>query len=182
MSSTDPLSPIQSEAHPKYIVTPINEEHYYISRTSRSPSTISTPLDLARSVDPVTRKREGKWGHQDLYNSETPHSVNTDNNHNTCNTDNKDPRPAKRRKPHAVPAATPIIYYRYTSKLPPRQPRPLVALSTARPEIDNVQFQANNGYSLTFVNKSHRYASRTSRSPSTIVETVPVTEYQEWPF
>ncbi|KAH8782183.1 hypothetical protein BGZ57DRAFT_744214, partial [Hyaloscypha finlandica] len=34
----------------------------------------------------------------------------------------------------------------------------------------------------TFVDKSHHYASRTSRSPSTASEAVPVAEYQEWPF
>ncbi|KAH8744635.1 hypothetical protein BGZ57DRAFT_718339, partial [Hyaloscypha finlandica] len=38
------------------------------------------------------------------------------------------------------------------------------------------------GCSSTFVDKSHRHASRSSRSPSTAAEAVPVAEYQEWPF
>jgi hypothetical protein len=165
-------------------VAPINEEHPHISRTSRSPSTASTPPDLARSGDPATRKRGGKRGHQDLHtetSSETPHSVNTDDNHNTCDTGDEDPRPAKRRKPRAAPAAAPTTCCRHTSELRPGPPHPLVALSTARPEIDDAQPQADDRCLPTFVDKSHRHASRTSRSPSTVVEAVPVAEYQEWP-
>jgi hypothetical protein len=57
-----------------------------------------------------------------------------------------------------------------------------VALSTARPEIDDAQPQADNGCSSTFVDNSHHHPSRTSRSPSTAAEAIPVAEYQEWPF
>jgi hypothetical protein len=57
-----------------------------------------------------------------------------------------------------------------------------VALSTATPEIDDAQPQVDHAHPSTFVDKSHHYASRTSRSPSTASEAVPVAEYQEWPF
>jgi hypothetical protein len=167
-----------------HLATPINDEYRYIS-SSRSPSTPSTPLDLARSGDPATRKRGGKRGQQDLHtetSSETHHSANTDDNYNACDTSDEDPRPTKRRKPRAAPAATPTTCCRHTSELRSGQPRPLVALSTARPEIDDVQPPSDHGCSSTFVDKSHRHASRSSRSPSAAAEAVPVAEYQEWPF
>lgn len=62
------------------------------------------------------------------------------------------------------------------------QPRPLVALSATRPEIDDVQPPADDGCSPIFVDNSHQHASRTSRSPSAATEAVPVAEYPEWPF
>lgn len=64
--------------------------------------------------------------------SETHHSVNTDDNNNTCDTGDEDPLPAKRRKPRAAPAATPTICRKHTPKLRLGQHRPLVALSTTR--------------------------------------------------
>jgi hypothetical protein len=54
------------------------------------------------------------------------------------------------------------------------------ALSTAIPEIDDAQPQADDAHLSTFVHNSHHYTSRTSRSPSTAPEAVPVAEYQEW--
>jgi hypothetical protein len=56
-----------------------------------------------------------------------------------------------------------------------------VALSTTTPEIDDAQPQADYGCSPT-VDKSHRHALRSSRSPSAAAEAAPVAEYQEWPF
>jgi hypothetical protein len=93
--------------------------------------------------------------------SDTHHSVNTDNNHNACDTSDEDPRPAKRRKPRSARDVTP----------PP----------TTGAEIDEAQSQDDHGYSSTPIDEQH-FASRTSRSPSTASEAVPVTEYQEWPF
>jgi hypothetical protein len=57
-----------------------------------------------------------------------------------------------------------------------------VALSTATPEIDDAQPQVDHECPSTFVDNSHQHASRPSRSPSVASETVPVAEYQEWPF
>jgi hypothetical protein len=114
--------------------------------------------------------------------SETHHSVNTDNNHNTCDTDDEDPRPAKRRKPRAAPAATPAICKRHTPELRLGEPGPLVVLSATTPEIDDAQPQADNGCPSTFVDNSHHHALRTSRSPSAATETVPFAEYREWPL
>jgi hypothetical protein len=83
-------------------MTPINDEHRYISRTSRSPS---SPADPALEGELATRKQ----GYQDMHtkiSSGTHRSVNTDDDHNTCDTDDEGPRPAKRRK---LPP-TPINY------------------------------------------------------------------------
>jgi hypothetical protein len=53
--------------------------------------------------------------------SETHHSVNT------CDTDDKDPQPVKRRKPRAAPAVTPAICHKHTPELRLGAPSPLVA-------------------------------------------------------
>ncbi|KAI1501354.1 hypothetical protein F5X99DRAFT_204008 [Biscogniauxia marginata] len=183
-SSPDTLSPAQSKVHPKHPATPINDENCHPSRTPRSPATTSTPPGPARSGNPDTGKRGGKRGHQDLHtetSSETHHSVNTDDSHNACDTGDEDPQPAKRRKRRAAPAATPTTCRRHTPELHLGQPGPLVALSTA-PEIDDAQPQADDRCPATFIDNSHHHASRTSRSPSTASEEVPIAEYQEWPF
>lgn len=179
------MSLAQSEVHPKHLATLVNDEHCHASRTPRSPFTASTPPGPARSGDPDAGKRGGKRRHQDLHTetgSETHYSVNTDNNHNTCDTEDEDPRPAKRRKPRAAPTAAPTTCRRHTSELRLGQTRPLVVPSTARPEIDDAQSQADDGCSSTFVDKSHRHASRSSRSPSAAAEAALAAEYQEWPF
>jgi hypothetical protein len=49
--------------------------------------------------------------------SEPHYSINTDDNNNTYDISDEDPRPAKPRKPRATPAATPIIYRKHTPKL-----------------------------------------------------------------
>jgi hypothetical protein len=54
--------------------------------------------------------------------------------------------------------------------------------STARPEIDGAQPQADDGCSSTFINDDQHRVSRTPWSPSAAAEAVPVAEYQEWPF
>jgi hypothetical protein len=86
--------------------------------------------------------------------SDTHHSVNTDDNHNTCDTSDEDPRPAKRRKSCSAPAATPTCRGQ-TLELHVGQPGSLVALSTAIPEIDNAQLQVDHECPSTFVDNSH---------------------------
>ncbi len=172
------MSQAQSEVHLRHSATPISDDHRHASRASRGSS---SPADPALGGEPATRKR----GHQDTYteiNSETHHSVNTDDNHNACDTSDEDPRPAKRRKRRVALAATPTTCHRHTPELHLGQPGPLVALSTATPEIDDEQPQADDGCPATFVDNSRHHASRTSRSPSTAAEVIPVAEYQEWPF
>lgn len=110
------------------------------------------------------------------------HSVNTDDNNNACDTGDEDPRPAKRRKPRAEPAATPTICRKHTLKLRLRQHCPLMALSTTRSKITDAQPQADDGHLSNFVDKSRRHASRSSRSPFAAAEAVLVAEYQEWPL
>jgi len=56
----------------------------------------------------------------------------------------------------------------------------IVALSTTRSKINDAQLQADYGHLLNFVDKSHRNASRNSRSPPAAPEAIPVAEYQEW--
>jgi hypothetical protein len=174
-SSPYPLSQAQSEAHLRHLANPISDEHCDASRASRGSS---CPADLALEGEPATRKR----GHQDTHteiSSETHHSVNTDD---ACDTGDEDPRPAKRRKPRAAPTTTPTTRRGHTPELHVGQPGPLIALSTATPEIDDAQPQVDHAHPSTFVDKGHRHASRSSRSPSAAAEAVPVAKYQEWPF
>jgi hypothetical protein len=145
-----------------------NHEHCHISPTTRSPSASGLP-NPAPGGEPATGKRSEKRGHQDAhteFSTEAQHSVNNDD---TCDTDDEDPRPAKRRKLRSARAVTPPLYLRRSSPVGP----PL----TTRPEIDDAQSQDNHGCSPTFVDEQH-CASRTSRSPSA----APVAEYQEWLF
>ncbi|PVH79397.1 hypothetical protein DL98DRAFT_589462 [Cadophora sp. DSE1049] len=100
-------------------------------------------------------------------------SGNTDGNHNTCDTTDEDPRPAKRRKPRSAPAVTAPLHL--------RQSRPRMLHST-NVEIDDAQSQADCGYRSTLVDDEHHYTPRTSRSPPAFVKSAPVAEYQEWPF
>lgn len=125
----------QSEVHLRHSATTTSDEHRYTSRASQGCSAL---VDIALEVEPAAQKRV----HQDIYteiSSETHHSANTGDNHNTYDTDDEDPRPAKRRKPRAAPTVTPAICHRRT--LEPRLggPGPLVALSATTPEINDAQ-------------------------------------------
>jgi hypothetical protein len=71
--------------------------------------------------------------------------MNSNDSHDTCDTGDEDPQPAKRRKPRIAPVATPTICRRHTSELHLGEPRPLVALSAITPEIDDAKPQAHNG-------------------------------------
>jgi hypothetical protein len=69
--------------------------------------------------------------------NDTHYSLNTDNNYNTCDIDDKDPQPAKRWKPHIAPAVTPAICHKHTPELCHGEPSPLVMLSATTLEIDD---------------------------------------------
>ena len=74
--------------------------------------------------------------HQGMHtkiSSET-HPANTDDNHNTCDTSDEDPRPAKRRKPRSAPAVTAPLHLRQS---PPacRIPPPASRLMTRSPKL-----------------------------------------------
>jgi len=86
------------------------------------------------------------------------------------------------RKPRAAPAVALTTCRRHTSELRLGQPRPLMVPSTAGPEIDDAQPQADVGCSSTFINNEQYRVSRTSRSPSAAAEALPVAKYQEWLF
>lgn len=124
--SPHPLSQAQSEVHLRHSALPISDEHRHGSRASRGSS---APANPALGAEPATRMGV----HQDMHteiSSETHHSANTDDNHNTCDTTDEDPRPAKRRKPRSAPAVTAPLHL--------RQSRPRVSYSTTSVEIDDV--------------------------------------------
>jgi hypothetical protein len=100
--------------------------------------------------------------------SEIHHSVNTNNNPNTCDTSDEDPRPTKRRKPR--------------SPLHLRRSHPLVSPSTTSLEVDDAHSQTDRECSPTFIYNKHHHALRTSRSPSAAAESVLAAEYEEWPL
>ena len=113
--------------------------------------------------------------------SDTYYFVNTDNNHNACDTSDEDPRPAKRRKPRLARAVTPPLYLR---RSPPPPPTTRAEIDEAQSQDDDecsstfveAQSQDDHGCSATFIDEQH-CASRTSRSPSTALEAVLVAEY-----
>lgn len=165
--SPNPLSQAQREVLLRHSATPIRDEHRHASRASRDCSSLADP---ALGDEPAAQKR----GHQDMYSeisSEIHHPVNTDGNHNTCDTGDEDPRPVKRRKPRLARTVTPPLHLRQPPPPPP----------TTRPEIDEAQSQDDHGCSSTFVDEQH-CALRISRSPFAVSEAVPVAEHQEWPF
>ena len=169
--SPHPLSQAQSEVNPGHSATPINEEHRHTSRASRSPSP-SAPSGPAPGGEPESVNLGEKRGCQDTHteiSSDTHHSINTGD---TCDTGDEDPRPAKRRKPRSEPAMTAPPYL--------RQSRPLVSHSTTSLDINDAQPQADCGRSTLFNDELN--TPRPARSPSTPTESVPIAEYQEWPF
>jgi hypothetical protein len=98
--------------------------------------------------------------------------------------DDEELRPAKRRKrdlvhptrPHQPP--TPPDN---SLEAPLRQPRSATASSTTQLEDNSTQRRADHGKLLTPAEVEH-HPSRSSRSPSATRESVPLAEYQEWPF
>jgi hypothetical protein len=103
--------------------------------------------------------------------SDTHHSVNTDDNHNTCDTSDEDPRPAKRRKSRSARAVTPPLHLRRSPPPPP----------TTRAKIDEAESQNDHRCSSIFIDEQN-CASQTSRSPSAASEVVPFTESWEQPL
>jgi hypothetical protein len=169
-SPPNPLSPAQSEVNSRHLASPISDEHHYTLPASRNRSP-SAPSSPARGGEPESWKQREKKGRQDTHteiSSETHYSVNTDD---TCDTDDEDPRPAKRRKPRSAPAVTVPLHFRS---------HPLVLPSTTNLEVGDAQPQADHGCSPAFIHNEHCHASRTSRSPSATAESVLAAEYQEW--
>jgi hypothetical protein len=64
---------------------------------------LEAPLPRAGG-EPATRMGVHPDMHTEI--SETHHFANTDDNHNTCDTTDEDPRSGKRRKPRSAPAVT----------------------------------------------------------------------------
>jgi hypothetical protein len=142
-----------------------------------SKAQLATHLEMDKHSCPAAAR---KRAHQDIYafiGSDDYHSVNTYNNHNTCDTDDKDLQPLKRRKPCAAPAVKPAICHSHTPELRLGEPGTLVSLPPTTPAIDDVQPQADDGCPSTFVNNSDHYVSRTSHGPSAVTEAVPFAKY-----
>lgn len=64
-----------------------------------------------------------------------------------------------------------------------RRPAHSLTLSSAtQPEMDEARPQADYGHLQTPIDGDHYHTPRTSRSPSSTMESAPVAEHQEWPF
>jgi len=101
-----PVPKAQRDVLLRHSATPIYDEQQHNLQASRG---FSAPADLALGGEPETWKQ----GHQGRYieiSSEIDNSVNTDNNYNTYDTADEDPRPAKRRRSHIAPAMTSPLY------------------------------------------------------------------------
>jgi hypothetical protein len=83
--------PKESEIQPRDSATPINGKDCDASRAPRGSSFLADP---ALGGEPPARKR----GYQDIHieiSNETHYFMNTDDDHETCDTDDEDPRLAK---------------------------------------------------------------------------------------
>jgi len=81
--------------------------------------------------------------------SNTYYATNSDDTQNAYDTSDEDPRPAKRQKLRSAPAVTPTTSQEHTQEL--GQLGPLVACSSATPEIDEAQPQVIYKRPSTFV-------------------------------
>jgi hypothetical protein len=116
-----------------------------------------------RSVGTRSRRRRS---------AATPIITNYD--HNTCDTHDEDPRPAKRRKPCSMPTATPILC---TERAPKLRPSRLSSPSFMQVETDDAQSQTPWS---TFIDSKQRDNLRLPRIPPATAESVPAA--QEWPL
>jgi hypothetical protein len=97
--------------------------------------------------------------------------------------DDEEPRPAKRRKLPLAPthkALTPPLHHNSKARL--RQPHSITPPLATQLEVDDTQSQADPGNPPTASDDGQHHISQTSRSPSAPTESVPIAEYQEWPF
>jgi len=135
--------------------------------------------------EPEQGKRGEKRRRQDRteeVSSDIHQSEGSDCSHNITDEDGEDdeddeePRPAKRRKLPSAPthkALTPPLDHNSKARL--RQPHNITPPLATQLEVDDTLSQADP------VDDEH-HISRTSRSPSAPTESVPIAEYQEWPF
>jgi hypothetical protein len=140
---------------------------------------------------------EPKWGKQgekrrrqdgkEEVSSNIHHSEGSDCSHNTNDEDVEDdeddeePRPAKRRKLPLAPTHKSLTPLNHNSKARLRQPHSRTPPLAMQLEVDDTQSQADPKNPPTPVDDEH-HISRTPRSPSAPTESVPIAEYQEWPF
>ena len=166
-SPPNPLSQAQSAVNPRHSAAPVDGAQCYTPPASRSLSL--SPSSTAPSAEPKSWRHGEKRGRQDTHTQisrETHLSANTDD---TCDTSDEDPRPARRRKLHLIPAAV-------------TAPLHILSPSTTSLEAGDVQLEADHKYSPILVDNEHRRSSRSSRSPSTAADAVSAAEYQEWSF
>jgi len=135
------------------------------------------------------QRGEKRQGANEETSSDTYHSEDSDRSHKTNEKDaeddeeDEDLRPAKRRKRPTIPThqgLTPTHEHGPGSRL--GRPHSLTPSSTTQPEIDESPSQADHAHPPTPVDNDHHNTPQTSRSPSAMVESTPVAEYQEWPF
>lgn len=166
--SPDPSSQAQHEVGHKHAVSPINNGHHHTS-VSRSPSPTALSSPATGSEPESEKQRKYKRGRQDTHtetSSRTDHSVDIDN---TCDAGDESPRPAKQRRPCLAP-------------LDVCQSCSLTLPSTADLEVKDARPQAKDECPQTSIHDKHHHTSRISRNPSAATDSIPVTEYREWPF
>jgi hypothetical protein len=142
--------------------------------------------------EPERGKRGEKRRRQDgteEVSSDIHQSEGSDCSHNTNDEDVEDdkddeePRPSKRRKlPSALThkALTPPLDYNSKARL--REPHSITPPLATQLEVDDTQSQADPGNPPTPIDDEQHHISQTSRSPSALTESIPIAEYQEWPF
>jgi hypothetical protein len=110
--------------------------------------------------------------------SDIRHPESTDYSHDTSDEDDDDPRPAKRRK-------LPIISTSHSMHNPKHcviRSDSVTPPSATQHKRDELQHQANHGHPSTLIGNDRHHTPRTPHSPSVTHESVPVAEFQEWPF
>lgn len=133
-------------------------------------------------------KREEKRRPQDgkeEVSSDIHQSESSDCSHNTNNEDIEDDeglRPAKRRKLPLQPthkALTPPLDH--NSKVRLREPHSVTPPLATQLEVDDVRPQADHLHPPIFSDDDYHYPPP-SRSPFATTESIPLAEYEEWPF
>jgi hypothetical protein len=120
----------------------------------------------------------------DIHQSEgSDYSHNTNDEDIEDDKDDKEPQPAKQQKLPSAPthkALTPPLDY--NSKACLRLPHSITPPLAIQLEVNDTQSQADPRILPTAVDDKQYHISQTSQSPSALTESVPIAEYQKWPF
>jgi hypothetical protein len=129
------------------------------------------------------REKRRRQNETEEINNDIHHSESSDRSYDTNSEDDEDPRPAKKRKLPTIStdmALTPPREHSLKPRLTP--PHSLTPPSATQLKMDNAQSQADHRHPPTPIYDEHHHTPGTSQSPSATIESVPIAEYQEWPF